>query len=223
MARRASRYVNLAPALPMNIVKVRFRTNDEFDENYQKQYEWGGLFCPTTRALEENEEIVIELSVPALPNKVLIRGIVRSWRPALPRLRVRAGALVEFLPEEAPKRDFVVETLCGIRPVTGRRRHTRLPVDLSCRYRNLTGSDGFIECKLIEISVGGALLDTEAPIDIDSDIIVEVTPPGAVSPIAISGKVAYHGFNGRTGLKFIYRDSGGSRRLRELIRRLREA
>lgn len=207
----------------MNIVKVRFRTNDEFDAHYQKQFECGGLFCPTTKPLDEDSEVVIELSVPALPNKVLIRGLVRSWRPALPRLRVRAGAMVEFLPEEAPKRDFVVETLGGIRVPTGRRKHTRLPVDIAVRYRNLAHSEGFIESKLIEISVGGALLDTSEPIPIGSDIILELTPPGAVSPIAISGKVAYHGHNGRTGLKFVYRDSGGSRRLRELIRRLREA
>jgi hypothetical protein len=44
-----------------------------------------------------------------------------------------------------------------------------------------------------------------------------------VSPISISGKVAYHSNGGGTGVKFVYRDAGGSRRLRELIRRMRQS
>lgn len=206
----------------MEILKVRFRTNEEFDEHYQNDLPSGGLFCPTTTALEEGQTVVIELSVPALPNKVLIRGVVRSWRPALPRLRVRAGAIVEFMPEEEPKRKFVLETLAGTRGPSPRRKHTRLPVDIEVRYR-MTDDAGFSETRLTEISVGGAMLATESPLPLESDVILEITPPGAVSPIAISGKVAYHGPSGGTGLKFVYRDGGGSRRLRELIRRLRQS
>jgi Tfp pilus assembly protein PilZ len=206
----------------MNIVKVRFRTNEEFDTNYRHDLPNGGLFCPTTTPLEEGESVVIELSVPALPNKVLIRGIVRSWRPALPRLRVRAGAVIEFLPDEEQKRSFVLETLGGTRGPSPRRRHTRLPVDVEVRYRTVNGTS-FTDIRLTEISVGGAMLATPEPIPLDTDIILEITPPGAVSPIAISGKVAYHSHGSGTGVKFVYRDAGGSRRLRELIRRMRQS
>jgi hypothetical protein len=55
------------------------------------------------------------------------------------------------------------------------------------------------------------------------DVILEIIPPGAVSPLPISANVTYHLPNGGTGLKFIYRDGGGSRRLRELVRRLRQS
>ncbi|MCG8419656.1 MAG: PilZ domain-containing protein [Proteobacteria bacterium] len=206
----------------MEILKVRFRTNEEFDEHYQRDLTSGGLFCPTTTPLEDGQAVVIELSVPALPNKVLIRGVVRSWRPALPRLRVRAGAVVEFMPEEEPKRKFVLETLAGTRGPSPRRKHTRLPVDIEVRYR-LTDDASFSRTRLTEISVGGAMLSTTEPLPLDADVILEITPPGAVSAIAISGKVAYHGPTGGTGLKFVYRDGGGSRRLRELIRRLRQS
>jgi Tfp pilus assembly protein PilZ len=206
----------------MQILKVRYRTNEEFDEHYQPDLPNGGLFCPTTSPLEEGDPVIIELSVPALPNKVLIRGTVRSWRPALPRLRVRAGALVEFAPEEEQKRSFIVETVSGTRNPTTRRKHTRLPVSIPVRYRTVNEA-AFRETTLIEISVGGAMLATEAPIPLDTDVILEITPPGAVSPLAISGKAAYHNATGGTGVKFMYRDSGGSRRLRELVRRLRQA
>src|SRR4029453_923847 len=91
----------------VQILKVRFRTNSEFAESYQAELSGGGLFCPTTTPLRAGTPVICELTVPALPNKVLIRGTVRAWRPALPRLRVRAGATVEFATEEAEKRDFI--------------------------------------------------------------------------------------------------------------------
>ncbi len=78
-----------------------------------------------------------------------------------------------------------------------------------------------IASSLSEISVGGAMLATPAPLALETDVILEITPPGAVRPISISGKATYHLPSGSTGLKFLYRDAGGSRRLRELVRRLR--
>jgi len=204
----------------MQILKVRFRTNREFSESYQPDYPAGGLFCPTTSPLRPGSAVICELTVPALPNKVLVRGTVRSWRPALPRLRVRAGAVVEFLSDEAEKRDFILQTLAGERPAPPKRRHTRLPIELPVRFRTADQPD-FTPGGLSEISVGGALLRGPTQIPLGTEVILEVVPPGAVSPIAISGKVAYHAPREATGIKFQYRDGGGSRRLRELVRRLR--
>ena len=178
--------------------------------------------APQPIPLQENQEVILEVSAPALPNKVLIRGIVRSWRPALPRLRVRAGAVVEFDSSEAEKRDFIIETIAGERTPSSRRKHTRLPVAIPVRYRIADSAD-LIDSQLSEISVGGAMLGTPTPLPLDTDVILEIIPPGAVKPISISGKATYHLPNGGTGLKFLYRDAGGSRRLRELVRRLRQA
>src|SRR5262245_32961207 len=206
----------------MQILRVRYRTNREFLDAYQAELPGGGLFCPTTTPLSAGSEVVCELTIPALPNKVLIRGHVKSWRPALPRLRVRAGAIVEFAADEAEKRNFVVETVRGLREPGPRRRHTRLPVELPVQWR-IIGTAEYASGGLSEISVGGALLRTGSLLPLNTEIVIEVTPPGAVSPLAISGKVAYHAPNEASGVKFQYRDGGGSRRLRELIRRLRMA
>jgi len=205
----------------MHILKVRFRTNAEFEEQYQEDLVGGGLFCPTTTALEPGSSVIVELSVPALPNKLLIRSEVKSWRPALPRLRVRAGAIVEFDAEEGDKRAFLLGTVRGDIASPRKRKHTRLPVEIAIQYRTHESAD-LIDSRLGEISVGGALLATTSPLPIDTDVILEITPPGSVSPISISGKATYHLPTGGTGLKFLYRDSGGSRRLRELVRRLRD-
>ena len=206
----------------MQILKVRFRTNQEFEDAYQADLSNGGLFCPTTTPFEADCEVVVEINAPALPNKVLIRGIVKSWRPALPRLRVRAGAIVEFEKEESEKTTFVVEMIAGTRPPASRRKHTRLPVAVEVRYRT-TDTAQLTDGMLSEISVGGALLHTTTPLPIDTDVILDITPPGAVRAISVSGKATYHLENGGTGVKFIYRDGGGTRRLRELIRRLKQA
>ena len=205
----------------MRILTVRFRSNAEFEEHYQGEFQQGGLFCPTTTELAVNTEVVVELSAPALPNKVLIRGRVKSWRPALPRLRVRAGAIVEFLAEESKKRDFVLETVRGHRDAPTKRKHGRLPVAIAVRYRTADSAD-MLDSQLREISAGGAMLATQVALPLDTKVILEIMPPGSVRPLSITGKATYHTADGGTGLKFVYRDVGGSRRLRELVRRLRE-
>ena len=205
----------------MNILKLRIRTADEWAGLFQTDLPNGGLFVPTTVALEAGDTAVIEVAAPQLPNKVMIRTRVRSWRPALPRLRVRAGAIVEFDAEEVGKRDFVSEVLAGKRSGMPRRRQSRLPVAIPVKYR-LSSSGQFTEVQMTEISIGGALLATETPLPIGGELVIEVVPPGAAAALAIGGRVAYHVPSaGSTGVRFLVRDSDGSRRLRELVRRLK--
>ena len=97
----------------MDILKVRFRSTKEFLESYARDLPTGGLFCPTTAEHKTGDTVIVEIVADDLPNKVLIRGAVKWWRPALPRLRVRAGALVEFDAEEKEKKDFVLQVLTG--------------------------------------------------------------------------------------------------------------
>ena len=164
--------------------------------------------------------MVVELACKGLPNKVLLRGVVMSWRPALPRLRIRAGALVRFAADEAAKRDFIVQTLMGTRPAPRKRRHTRIPVGLAVRVR--IGSDlDAVEGELREISVSGCLFATRIQPAIGTDVIVDIVPPGGVTPMSISGRVLYHAGPSQTGVKFMFREGGGSRRLRELVRRFK--
>jgi Tfp pilus assembly protein PilZ len=207
--------------IAMQILKARFRGRDDFLEAYRSDRPGGALFVPTTTPLETSEDVIVELVCDGLPNKVLIRGTVVSWRPALPRLRVRAGATVAFAPEEEEKRRFILAALAG-EVQAPKRRHTRIPVAVPVRYR-IPGTADVISGSLTEISVGGALLRAEQPSPpLGTEVVLEILPPGGIAPMAIAGRVAYHTPQG-TGLKFVYRDGGGSRRIRELIRRIRAA
>ena len=209
----------------MQILKARFHGRDDFMEAYQSDPPGGALFVATTTPLEADENVIVELVCDGLPNKVLFRGTVLAWRPALPRLRVRAGATVAFAPEEDEKRRFILAALAG-EVTPPKRKHTRIPVEVPVRYR-VPGTADMTPGNLTEISVGGALLvspagSTAEPLPLGTEVVLELLPPGGAAPMAITGRVAYHAPNGN-GLKFIYRDGGGSRRIRELIRRIRMA
>ena len=135
-------------------------------------------------------------------------------------MRVRAGATIEPAMDEQVKLTFLDEVLTGKRTDVARRRHHRLPVSVSVRYR-LANSPGFIDSEVVEIGVGGALLATTEPLPLETDVTLEIIPPGGAAPLAIAGKVSYHTPSGGSGLRFLTRDGDGERRLRELIRRLR--
>ena len=204
----------------MVILRLRVKTADEWRELAPSDTIAEPIFVPTTDELKAGQQVIVEVSSNLLPNKVLIRGNVQAWRPALPRMRVRAGATVQLDTEEQTKLTFLHDVLTGKRTDVPRRRHHRLPVQFACRYR-VANSPTFVDSAISEIGVGGALLTTEQPLPIDTELTLEVTPPGAAAPIAIASRVSYHAPSGGSGLRFVSRDGDGDRRLRELIRRLR--
>ena len=57
----------------------------------------------------------------------------------------------------------------------------------------------------------------------EADIVISLLPPGGIAPMEIAATASYLGGADRTGLRFHFRDGGGARRLRELIRRIRAA
>lgn len=204
----------------MNILRLRIKSADEWKELAPSESVSEPIFVPTTDELNAGEQVIVEISSNLLPNKVLIRGSVQAWRPALPRMRVRAGATIQLDTDEQVKLTFLHDVLTGKRTDVPRRKNSRLPVQFACRYR-LTSSSQFVDSAISEIGVGGALLTTATPLPLDTELTLEVTPPGGAAPIAIAGRVSYHAPSGGSGLRFVSRDGDGDRRLRELIRRLR--
>jgi hypothetical protein len=212
----------MLPPAAMVILKLRIRSAEEWRELAPGDSVQDPVFVPTTNELEPGQQVIIEVSSQLLPNKVLIRGLVQNWRPALPRMRVRAGATIDLSGDEQVKLTFLHDVFSGKRKDVPRRRHHRLPVSVQVRYR-LASSASWIDLAISEIGVGGALLTTPEPLPIDTDLTLEITPPGAAAPLAIASRVSYHTPSGGTGLRFMSRDGDGDRRLRELIRRLRAA
>jgi len=175
----------------------------------------------TTDAFEPGEEVLLETYFPGLPGKMMIRAIGKEWHAARPRLRVRAGGVLRCNGTEWKKLDFLRKVGSGELKLTARRRHVRLPVMVEVRWRGQGSTESFVAA-LSEISEGGALLLTPTPPPVDSDIIVEITPPGSERALEVLAKVRNANNPDGVGLEFQARDMGGVHRLREVIRRLVE-
>ncbi|MBW2733592.1 MAG: PilZ domain-containing protein [Deltaproteobacteria bacterium] len=202
----------------MLVLKARFKSKKGFLEAYDDSHPQGAIFCPTTRTLEEGEAVAVEIYFPDLPNKMLLRGLVLAWRSALPRLRVRAGAMVAFEADEAEKREFILAIAAGERRDAIKRRHPRLPVEVPVHWR-LVNSAELLHAVVRDISIGGAQLITEESLAVDDEVVMELMAPGGAQPFSIAGRIT-NMTEGGYGLRFIYREGGGSRRLREVVRRL---
>ncbi len=204
----------------MVVLALRIKSAEEWSEHAPSESGGEVLFVPTTDELHAGQPVIVEVASSLLPNKVLLRGTVQSWRPALPRMRVRAGATIQFDQDEQVKLTFLHDVFSGKRTDVSRRRHHRLPLQFACRYR-VANSHTFVESAISEIGVGGALLTTPSPLPLDTEVTIEITPPGAAAPLPITGRVSYHAPSGKSGLRFVSRDSDGDSRLRELVRRFR--
>lgn len=207
----------------MRILKARYRNTGEFLAHLQTSFASGGIFYPTREPIPVGENVVVEIRFPELTDRVLVRGFVAWRRPARHRQKIRAGVGIEFVASEKSKVDFVVHLARGEieRPVAPR-RHRRLPVELGVNWRVKEDRANF-SSKLDDIGAGGAFIrSTEMP-QPGTSLVLEVLPPGAAVPLSIEGRVAWarqdpgaEGF----GVEFRCRDTGGLRRLKELVRRL---
>src|SRR3569833_3346920 len=141
----------------MVILRMRIKTADEWRELAPGEAVADAILVPTTDELQTGQSVILEVSSNLLPNKVLIRGAVQSWRPALPRMRVRAGATVQLDTDEQIKLTFLHDMLSGKRTDVPRRGHSRLPVQFAKRKHN-TKTPTNVDSAISEIGVGGALL-----------------------------------------------------------------
>lgn len=76
---------------------------------------------------------------------------------------------------------------------------------------------------LRDIGRGGAFVSTFCAVALNADVIVELPSPGAVVAMDVIGRVVWTGSDGVRagfGVEWRARDAGGSRRIRELVRRL---
>ena len=204
----------------MRIVKLRLKTAQEWEAYCAAAGD--GLFVPSTMHVNPGEDVIVEIGSALLPNDVMVRGRVEAWRPALPRARVRAGADLSFADDEKKKIEFISEVMRGQRATTRKRKFPRLPVRISAHYRTRESSD-MLAVNIIEIAVGGALLETAVPLPINDELILEIAAPGAAAALAILATVSYHGAGTSTGVKFMNRDAHGRRRISELVRRFKDA
>ncbi len=205
----------------MRKIRCHYPSPDAFIEALDAPAQPNALQVFTTDSFEPGEELLLEVYFGGLPGKMMVRAIGQEWHSARPRLRVRAGGVLLCTGSEWKKLDFLLRVAAGGIRLTARRRHVRLPVMVQIRWRRQDDTD-FKIAAMSEISEGGALLLTEEPLGSETEIILEIMPPGSERPLEILTVVRNTDNPDGLGVEFMARDMGGVHRLREVIRRLVE-
>lgn len=203
----------------MTILKTLCRTEADFFDRYLSDLAGGGLFIPTRMALPLGEQVVVSVRIGPRADPVLLRGSVAWRRPGKHSTKTKAGLGIEFLPTEKMGRDYLLALARGDATVPAR-RHQRLPIDLPMHW-HIPGSVEDRPGVLRDIGRGGAFVKTSAPVE-GTEVVLKVTPPGAEIEMPVSARVAWvaPGDEAGFGVSWRARDAGGTRRIKELVRRM---
>jgi Tfp pilus assembly protein PilZ len=207
----------------MRLLVARFRSGADLLARHLDQRENGGIFLPTRRIVEPGEPVLVDIRLAELRDHLLLRGVVVERQRGRRNDNVRAGLYIEFLSSESERRNHLLALARGeAMPATAKRRHRRLPIEIRVDWRVPHHTERHISL-VDDIGIGGAFLRTrELPAE-GTPVVIELRPPGANTPQAIEGRVAWvrdtPGHEG-VGVEFRCRDIGGMRRLRELVRRI---
>lgn len=198
------------------------RNAREFQVSYEPSAATGAVFCATRKKLAIGAHVLVKVRLGRRQPPMLIFGRVAWRRPGRHLDKVRAGVGVELLPAERAKADYLLRLARGDTEVRSRRRHERFPVDLPVLWHP-EGTGGGVGGRLGDIGRGGAFVRSDEPVTTESQVVLEIAPPGAEVPMAFSARVAWIGQRAGSrgfGVEWRARDAGGTRRIKELVRRL---
>ena len=207
----------------MNIINAHLRSVGEFLDRYLSDLPRGGLFIPTRKLATIGEAVVVSLRLGPRGGSVLMRGTVAWRRPGKHRTKTQAGMGIEFLESEIKTRDYLLAVARGEAMVMSARRHQRLPLDFPVLWQ-VPGARQENVGVLRDIGRGGAFVMTEQSLDGGTDVVLKMAPPGAEVAMPVSARIAWvkpdkssePGF----GVAWKARDAGGTRRIKELVRRM---
>lgn len=207
----------------VRLLRARYGSGKEFLSHYLATPSQGGMFFPTREALPVGQEMAVEVRFPGLSAKTVLRGRVAWRRRGRHRSKLRAGVAIEFLAEEARKREFLLRVAQGDRVQMPKRRHRRVPAEIGVSWRK-KDEPRTVQGTLHNIGLGGAYLRTVEAVPPGLDVILAFCPPGAACAVEIEGRVAWCVATAPAsvaiGVQFKARDVGGVRRLKELVRRV---
>jgi Tfp pilus assembly protein PilZ len=206
----------------MTILKAHFPSGAAFLDRYLPDLPEGGIFYPTRNAIAVGETVVVAIRLGRRRSPTLIRGQVAWRRPGKHSTKIKAGIGIAFLDTESQARDYLLAVARGDSAEMVARRHQRLPVELPVTWQvlgELQDNSGVLR----DIGRGGAFVKTEEPLPPAGDIVLKVAPPGAEVAMPLSARIAWKGHPGGEngfGVEWKARDAGGTRRIKELVRRI---
>jgi len=206
----------------MNILRAKYPDSQAFLRSFQSNFPGGGLFVPTRKQHELGSSVVVDVRFPQLRSRVLVRGVIAWRRSGKRRTKLRGGIGVEFLLAEGRKVEFLQGVAHGEIVDLTLRRHRRLPVEIRVDWREKSDRNWHIS-SVEDIGEGGVFIRTTSFLPVGTSVILEIVAPGGESKIALEAAVNWTrhspGEEGM-GLEFRCRDIGGTRLIKELVRRI---
>ncbi len=211
---------------------ARYKSGKEFLENFDYSFPHGTLTVPTRKKIPVDSEVAVDVRFPALQGHVFLKGIVAFIRKGKKYNGLKAALVIHLMPTAAEPRDYLLAIAEGHLEGLMRRRHPRYPTSLLLRWRMgqlLQPEDGLME----NVAVGGLCFQTGKDLSPGERVVFEFTPPGSVSSLFLEGQVAWAAlrFSEHSpahmhlgiGVEFLCRDTAGRRRLRTIVKRIRES
>ena len=170
------------------------------------------LVAHTKTEAEIGENLLVEISFPALPNRPLLRATCCGL--------VTGGLRLELDDADGPTREFLVKLARG-EPADGaiHREHKRFPTTLPVEYT--VGNSGRVSSHVEDLSAGGCFVRSDHPPHIGESVTLEITPPDETPPLKMSGLVAWvrAGKEPGFGVEFDAPETPDGKRLRIMLRK----
>jgi hypothetical protein len=197
----------------MRILTVPFLSSAEFLSHFSEKNGDGALFCRTRTELEPDEQVLLEISFPGLPNRALVRGSVVT------RVAGR-GSWVAFDAADASTRDFLIGIAQGELAVTAvERAHDRFPAELPVAFA--LGDGAPAESQTADVSASGAFIRCDAAPAVGTRVKLTLAAGSDAQPLELQGEVTRAKADG-FAVQFEPRSGENNRRLRALLRRASE-
>jgi hypothetical protein len=173
----------------------------------------GTLLAMTKTEVQRDEQILVEIAFPRLPNRPLVRAVCTEL--------VDGGLRLRFDDDDASTRDFLLKFARGeVRfEDTTHREHKRVPSSLAVEY-TVAGKPvkhGQVE----DLSAGGCFVRDDHPPDVGLAVSLKIAIPDEAIDLELTGNVAWvrAGKGPGFGIEFDNPESAGGKRLRQLLRR----
>jgi hypothetical protein len=185
------------------------------------------LSVKTRARYDGDEEIILEIGYPGLPNRILTRAIAIDADGArkLGRKVSADEQLFRFVQGEEHKRDFLIAVAAGRATASWKRRHRRFPLRMPARFV-VEGEDVTLrgDAETEDMGSGGVSLKTSRNLPDGAKVTVILEPgPGYedVEELEFTGIVVWNRKDDTvTGVGIQFDTLGGDqmRRLRRMIR-----
>ncbi len=178
----------------------------------------GALTVATKATYDKDEEIILEIGFPGLPNRILMRAIATGPFKG-------DQATFAIAADEEDKRDFLVAVASGRATASWKRRHRRFPMRLPVRFVVEGESEDDMplrgDAETEDMGSGGISLKTSRMLPDGAKVTVVLDPLDGSEEIEFEGRVVWNRRDDAVsgvGIQFDRLGGDDMKRLRRMIR-----